>query len=58
MYVVRCAVDDFDFEVAIRLGANGSNVHVRNIGKLVGGESLGGFVNLVCYTLWSRTAVG
>lgn len=56
--VVGSAVDDLNLEVAVRLGANGRQVNVGDVGDLVGLEGLGGFVDLVGDTLGGGATVG
>jgi hypothetical protein len=51
-------VDDFNLEVAIVLCADCAEVDVGDIGDLVGGEGLGGFVDLVGDALGRWGTVG
>lgn len=56
--VVGSAVDNLDLEVAVGLGTNIGDVDIRNVGNLVGSQSLGELVNLVGNGLGGRATVG
>lgn len=56
--VVGDRVDDFHFEGAIGLGANGGHVNVRNVGDLVFRERFGGREDFVGDGFWCRGAIG
>ena len=55
--VVLSGVNNFDLERAIRLGADGAEVDIRDIGDLVGGQGFGNTVDLIRDTFWCRCAV-
>lgn len=56
--VVGSAVDNLNFERTVGLGANSLEVDIRDSGKLVGGQSLGGFEDLVGNRFGGRATVG
>ena len=57
-HIVRSRVDNLDLQWAIGLASNVRDLDVRNVGILVGGQGLGGFVDLVGHGLRSRSSIG
>jgi hypothetical protein len=56
--IVGSAVNDLDLEGSVGVRADIGNINVGDRGNLVGGEGLGGLVDLVGDRLRGRTAVG
>lgn len=56
--VVNSAIDDLNLEGAVGLGADGGDVDIGDVGDLVGGEGLGGLVDLVGDGLGGGATVG
>ena len=50
-------MDNFHFEIAIGLGANGGQIDIGNISNLVRGEVLGGLEDLVRDALGGRCTI-